>query len=59
MFSFGFLWRVAYLAGVTEYLNIGFGSSGVFLCPDVFLRIWIYFDMCWCVWELGYRLDVF
>ena len=31
----GFLWPLVVLFGVTGYLNIGLGGSGVFLCLGV------------------------
>ena len=42
-----------YLSGVTEYINIGFGSSGVFLCPDVFFASLGIFRSVWMCLGIG------
>ena len=47
------------LSGTGGYLNTGFGSSGVFLCPGVFVCFWLYFDTPGYVCDVWVHLDAF
>ena len=48
-----------YLSGVGVCLHKGSDVLGMYVCLDVFLRIWISFDMFGCIWAWVYLIYIY